>query len=89
MGMCGEVKMRQKIKKYTANYAHTNHNFVIQNLDGNECKNSKYYSSICIVKNILQRGKPTLMSSFLQKGIGSIQRFSDFKKPLVLISKKK
>ena len=88
MGMCGEVKMRQKIKKYTANYAHTNHNFVIQNLDGNECKNSKYYSSICIVKNILQRGKPTLMSSFLQKGIGSIQRFSDFKKPLVLISKK-
>ena len=67
------------IKKYTANYANTNHNFVIQNLDDESNSNSQYYSSICVVKNILQRGKPTLMSSFLQKQIGKIHEFDDIR----------
>ena len=77
----------KKIKQYSANYSNTNHNFVIQNLDGNANINNKYYQSICVVKNILQRGKPTLMSTYLQKQIGSIQTSSEFKKHKVLISK--
>ncbi len=76
------------IKKYTANYANTNHNFVIQNLDDEPNSNSQYYSAICVVKNILQRGKPTLMSSFLQKQIGKIHEFDEFKKNKVLIDSK-
>ncbi len=77
----------KKLKQYSANYSNTNHNFVIQNLDGNANINNKYYQSICVVKNILQRGKPTLMSTYLQKQIGSIQTYSEFKKHKVLISK--
>lgn len=77
----------KKLKQYSANYSNTNHNFVIQNLDGNANINNKYYQSICVVKNILQRGKPTLMSTYLQKQIGSIQTSSEFKKHKVLISK--
>lgn len=49
----------KKLKQYSANYSNTNHNFVIQNLDGNANINNKDYQSICVVKNILQRGKPT------------------------------
>ena len=48
----------KKFKQYSANYSNTNHNFVIQNLDGSADTNNKYYQSICVVKNILQRGKP-------------------------------
>ena len=74
------------IHKYSANYANTNHNFVIQNLDGTVAKNLEYYSAICIVKNILQRGKPTLLSRFLQHKIGSIHKMDNFNKQQVLIS---
>ncbi len=74
------------VKKYSANYANTNHNFVIQNLEGVVSKDSKYYSSICIVKNIIQRGKPTLMSTYLQNRIGTIHKYSDFSVATVLIS---
>ena len=77
----------KKLKQYSANYSNTNHNFVIQNLDGTANINNKYYQSICVVKNILQRGKPTLMSTYLQKQIGRIQTSSEFKKHKVLISK--
>lgn len=77
----------KKLKQYSANYSNTNHNFVIQNIDGTADINNKYYQSICVVKNILQRGKPTLMSTYLQKQIGSIQTSSEFKKHKVLISK--
>ena len=74
------------MKKYSANYANTNHNFVIQNLDGKVCKNSIFYPAICIIKNILHRGKPTLISSFLQKNIGAIHKDPNFKKRIHLIS---
>ena len=72
------------MKKISANYSHSNHNFVIQNIKS-EKKDSKYLPAICIIKNILQRGKPTLMSTFLQDSIGSIQNTEEFNKAYPLI----
>lgn len=74
------------MKFYTANYSTTNHNFVIQNLEGERVEN-KYLPAILILKNILQRGKPTLMSKFLQSKIGKIHKNKDFEKPFALIDK--
>ncbi|MBN2893042.1 MAG: RecQ family ATP-dependent DNA helicase [Bacteroidales bacterium] len=74
------------MKFYTANYSTTNHNFVIQNLEGERVDN-KYLPAILILKNILQRGKPTLMSKFLQSKIGSIHEKEDFNTPYTLIDK--
>jgi ATP-dependent DNA helicase RecQ len=74
------------MKFFTANYSYTNHNFVIQNLTGNRITNI-YLPAICILKNILQRGKPTLMSKFLQNEIGEIHKNENFNKPFVLIDK--
>jgi ATP-dependent DNA helicase RecQ len=73
------------MKKYSANYSYTNHNFVIQNLADSR-KQSKFLSAILIVKNLIQRGKPTLMSQYLQSIYGSIHKSDEqFKKPFVLI----
>ena len=74
------------MKKYSANYSYTNHNFVIQNLT-NPRKESKFLSAILIVKNLIQRGKPTLMSQYLQSVYGSVHKEIElFKKPFVLIN---
>lgn len=70
--------------RFTANYARTNHNFVIQNLDSKPV-NDKFLPALCVVKNILQRGKPTLMSLYLQEHLGKIHEESTFKTPLPLI----
>ena len=73
------------MKKYSANYSYTNHNFVIQNLADSR-KESEFLSAILIVKNLIQRGKPTLMSQYLQSIYGSIHKSDEqFKKPFVLI----
>jgi len=53
------------MKRYTANYSYTSHNFVIQNLDDSSF-NSEYYPAYCIIKNIIQRGCPTKPSKYLQ-----------------------
>ena len=75
------------MKKYSANYSYTNHNFVIQNLT-NPRKESDYLPAILIIKNLLQRGKPTLMSQYLQSIYGPIHKEEEsFKKPFVLINK--
>ena len=71
--------------KRTANYAYTNSNFVIQNLDSPRVE-SKYLGGLSILKNILQRGNPTLMSSYLQENLGKIHLAHDFKMPKALIS---
>ena len=71
--------------KRTANYANTNSNFVIQNLHGSRVE-SEYLGAICILKNILQRGNPTLMSSYLQENLGQIHRAKEFSHPKALIS---
>lgn len=72
------------MKKYTANYSYSNHNFVIQNLNGERIRN-EYLPAICILKNILQRGKPTLMSSYLQENLGSIHSDKSFQNSIALI----
>lgn len=53
------------MKKFTANYSHTNNNFVIQNLLGDKAI-SEYLPAISIIKNILQRGCPSIPSRYLQ-----------------------
>ena len=74
------------MKKYSANYSYTNHNFVIQNLNSSR-KESEFLSAILIIKNLIQRGKPTLMSQYLQSVYGSIHKETEhFKKPFVLIN---
>ena len=70
--------------KLSANYSYTNHNFVIQNVDGERINNA-HLPAICIVKNILQRGKPTLLSSFLQETLGPLHKEENFKSPHPLI----
>lgn len=72
------------MKKYTANYSYSNHNFVIQNLNGERIRN-EYLPAICILKNIIQRGKPTLMSRYLQENLGSIHRDKSFQNSIALI----
>lgn len=74
------------MKKYSANYSHSNHNFVIQNLQGERISN-EYLPAICILKNILQRGKPTLLSNYLQDELGQLHREQDFLKAYPLIDK--
>lgn len=76
------------MKKFSANYSFSNHNFVIQNLDGNRI-NNEYLAPICILKNILQRGKPTILSSFLQNKFGKLHLRDDFYKAYPLIDKKR
>lgn len=72
------------MKRFTANYSHSNHNFIIQNLTGRRIDN-EYLTAICILKNILQRGRPTLLSKFLQERIGAIHKTAEFGKPYPLI----
>lgn len=74
------------MKKYSANYSYSNHNFVIQNLKGERISN-EYLPAICILKNILQRGKPTLLSAYLQDELGQIHREQDFLKAYPLVDK--
>ena len=76
----------EKMKEFTANYSYSNHNFVVQNINSNPI-NNKYTPAICILKNILQRGTPTLLSVFLQEHLGAIHKRDDFYKPYPLISK--
>jgi ATP-dependent DNA helicase RecQ len=73
------------MKKFSANYSNTNHNFVFQNIPSKAVVKNKYTPAICIIKNILQRGKPTSLSYFLQEKIGRIHTFDDFNTALPLI----
>lgn len=71
-------------KKYTANYAFSNPNFVIQNLVENPI-NSEYLSVYYVIKNLLQRGFPTILSKYLQNELGEIHKQDNFKEPFRLI----
>ena len=77
-------------KKFSANYTYTNHNFIIQNLLKNTIasspNDSKYIPAIYVIKNILQRGKPTLTSKYIQSEIGKLHELNDFVNPKALIS---
>ncbi|WP_221390980.1 DEAD/DEAH box helicase [Dyadobacter sp. NIV53] len=65
------------MKKYTANYAYTNPNFVIQNLVTNQ-KDADLLPILYVTKNILQRGFPTTLSKYLQSELGEIHKLDNF-----------
>lgn len=71
-------------KKITANYTNTNHNFVFHNLPlysiSSEANSEQLYRTIQILKNILQRGKPTIASRRLRTafGLNIVQNGLDF-----------
>ncbi len=69
----------------TANYSNTNHNFVFLNINTNTEK-PHFYPAICVLKNILQRGKPTRLSKFLQTDLGEIYNHEDYQNFIPLIS---
>ena len=81
------VRPTREHEQYTANYAHTAHNFVIQNNLGNRITKSPDIDFISVLKNILMRGCPTTMSLFLQDTLGAIHETSDYPQPQVLISR--
>lgn len=88
-----EHKARLVCKKYTANYSKTNHNFIFQNLKpysiASEPSSKSVFSALQIVKNILQRGKPTIASRRLRKAFGIHLSDSGLDTPSqALISKK-
>lgn len=71
--------------RHTANYSNTNHNFVIHNLCSNQV-DSELIPAICILKNILQRGKPTLMSGYLIEQLGPVHEAENYNDFIPLIS---
>lgn len=75
------------MRKYTANYTYTNPNFVIQNLEYKR-SDSSMLPLLCVLKNILQRGFPTVMSRYLQGKIGKIHEVSNFQERLLLVPAK-
>lgn len=65
------------MKKFTANYSYTNPNFVIQNLVENPI-DTDLLPVLYVIKNILQRGFPTVLSKYLQSTLGEIHKFNNF-----------
>jgi ATP-dependent DNA helicase RecQ len=61
-------------KEFSANYANTNHNFIFQNLRSfsiaSEPDSKPILNAVYILKNMLQRGKPTIASRKLRKSVG-------------------
>ena len=77
------------MKKFTANYVHTNSNFVIQNLKEGRTTDEELYAFCCILKNILQRGVPTMMSKYLQGKLGALHEKENFKDSFIYPSQQK
>ena len=73
------------MNKYTANYAYTNPNFVIQNLVERSVNND-LLPVLSVLKNIIQRGFPTTMSKFLQESLGEIHKFENFEERFLFVS---
>jgi len=61
-------------KQFSANYANTNHNFVFQNLRSysiaSEPDSKPILDTVYILRNMLQRGKPTISSRRLRSAFG-------------------
>ncbi len=72
--------------RHTANYSNTNHNFVIQNISENRI-DSEILPAVCVLKNILQRGKPTRLSTYLQGELGPIHKEMNYDLFIPLISR--
>lgn len=65
------------LQRYSANYARVNAHFVLQNLQPVPPDNQTD-SLVLVLKNILQRGNPTLLSQFLKAQIGTIDLQPEF-----------
>ncbi|MDF1629116.1 MAG: RecQ family ATP-dependent DNA helicase [Alcanivoracaceae bacterium] len=63
-------------KVFSANYCKTNHNFIFHNLKSfsiaSEVESKPILSAIYVLKNILQRGKPTIASRRLRQAFGHV-----------------
>jgi ATP-dependent DNA helicase RecQ len=68
---------------YSANYINSDNNFVIQNLNVEKINDSNLLSTFFILKNILQRGKPTYPSNFLLNQFTFTENFHDEYTPLI------
>ena len=79
------------MKKFTGNYSNTEHNFVIQNLPIRRQVSESDIQLISVLKNILLRGSPTILSKYLQKqyDIENYDKEEGFKGKIPLISQKK
>lgn len=79
------------MKKFTGNYSNTEHNFVIQNLPSKRQVAEIDLQMIFVLKNILLRGSPTLLSKYLQKefDIPAYYKSEYFKTKVPLISQEK
>lgn len=77
------------MKKFTANYVHTNSNFVIQNLKEGRTIDEELYAFCCILKNILQRGVPTMMSEYLKSKLGVLHEKENFEDIFIYPSQQK
>lgn len=80
-------------KKLSANYSKTNHNFVYQNLKSfciaSEPESKPILNAVYVLKNMLQRGKPTIASRRLRSTFGLKQSQSGLElTPQALISQK-
>lgn len=76
------------MKRFTGNYSNTEHNFAIQNLPAQKQVAESDLQIIAVLKNIVLRGSPTLLSKYLQSEFGLTNYFKDdnFKTNLPLIS---
>lgn len=79
-------------KRFSANYTKTNHNFVFHNLKSfsiaSEPESRSILNAIYILKNMLQRGKPTIASRKLRHAFGCEEYFSGNDNLQALISQK-
>ncbi|MBQ4398593.1 MAG: ATP-dependent DNA helicase RecQ [Bacteroidales bacterium] len=71
--------MSGNLFNYTANYVDSTSGFLIQNLDFS-ASTVERKPLLFVLKNLLQRGCPVVMSKFLQEQVG---RVTDDKKPLL------
>lgn len=57
------------MKRFSANYCYSNSNFIITNLPDNQVT-TPYSNIVRIVQNMINRGTPTIASTFLRKKLG-------------------
>ena len=79
------------MKRFTGNYSNIEHNFVIQNLPEKRQVAECDLQLISVLKNIILRGSPTLLSKYLQSELGLTNYFRDdyFKSKVPLIAQEK
>ena len=73
------------MKKYTGSYGNTEGNFVFlnRNLEGERITNHTLYGLFCVVQNIIQRGKVSTPSEYLQQKLGNL---GNIEEPYLLIA---